>query len=467
MRRLRAQLALAFTLVALLSVAVAALLANRQTSADFRSYLAHSEVQQSGLLAELESYYQTHGGWDGVAQVFAARPGLGGGGGGRGMMRGAPALTLIDAAGAVRYDNAGAAGTPIGADELARAIPIVIRGAEVGRLVVRAGGQVGLGAAAERFLAQINLALVQAGVVGALLGALLGLLLARGLAAPLDRLAAAAHGLAAGDLTRRVAVAGPAEVADAASAFNEMADALERGEALRRRMVADIAHELRTPLTVVQGNLQAILDGVYPLERSEVQTVYDETLLLGRLVDDLRELALAEAGQLQIAPEVLDVADLVERELAAFRPLAAAKGVALAAQAHGALPAAWADPRRAGQVLHNLVANALHHTPAGGAVTLETTRRADAIEIAVRDTGEGIAAEYVPHVFERFWRADAGRARAQGGSGLGLAIARQLVQAQGGAIGVTSEVGQGSRFWFTLPPAAPEDAPAVSAPRCA
>jgi two-component system OmpR family sensor kinase/two-component system sensor histidine kinase BaeS len=231
-------------------------------------------------------------------------------------------------------------------------------------------------------------------------------------------------------------------------------------------MVADIAHELRTPLTVIQGNLHAILDEVYPLEKSEIQTILDETLLLGRLVDDLRDLALAEAGHLHLQPHMLNVADLAVQSIAAFQGIAAEKGIRLSTTIPANLPAIWADPERTGQVLRNLLANALRYTPNGGIVTLHVApgtslpdtecrdvgvQSAAFIMVAVEDTGPGIAAVDLPHVFERFWRADSSRSRMQGGSGLGLAISRQLVQAQGGQIGVTSRVGRGSRFWFTVP----------------
>jgi two-component system OmpR family sensor kinase/two-component system sensor histidine kinase BaeS len=473
MRRLWVQLTLAFIAVTLASVAAAALLANRRTSDEFRGFLAQSQVQESGLSAELAAHYQTRGSWDGVEQVFAAWRGPGGMGGGHGMMRGMPMLVLADRDGVVVYTSAGAPGARLDSAERDSALPIVADGAPVGFLVVHSMAQAGMTAAAERFLDQVNQALLQAGLIGALLGALLGLLLARGLAAPLDRLAAAARLLARGDLSQRVPVRGPAEVAAAGLAFNEMAGALEDAEGLRRRMVADIAHELRTPLAVIQGNLQAILDDVYPLEKAEVQTILDETLLLGRLVDDLRELALAEAGQLRLQPQPVDAAALVAQAAAPFEGLAAEKGVALTVAAPTGLPPVQADPDRAGQVLRNLVANALRHTPQGGTITLKAERRTlnDAAEawkassrtpkpespcsasilFSVADTGPGIAPDDLPQVFERFWRADRSRARAQGGSGLGLAIARQLVQAQGGEIGVASADGQGSCFWFTLP----------------
>jgi two-component system OmpR family sensor kinase len=300
------------------------------------------------------------------------------------------------------------------------------------------------------------------GLSAGVIGLALGLLIARGLAAPLGRLADGARRVAAGRLAERVPVSGPAEVRTVAAAFNEMAASLEAGEAQRRHMVADIAHELRTPLTVIQGNLRAMLDDVYPLSKDEVAIIYETSVGLRRLVDDLRELSLAEAGRLELRPQPVAVSPLLTREVALFADLAAAQGVTLRHEARPSVPDALADPERLAQILHNLVGNALRHTPSGGCVTLRVEQvaawagHAPALCFAVIDTGAGIPAADLPHVFERFYRADRGRARETGGSGLGLAITRQLVQLQGGTVGVESVQGQGSRFWFTLPAASPE-----------
>ncbi|MCZ7568324.1 MAG: ATP-binding protein [Ardenticatenaceae bacterium] len=296
---------------------------------------------------------------------------------------------------------------------------------------------------------------------------LLGLAIARGVSAPLRRLAIAARRISKGELDQRVPVGGTEEIVDLAQAFNEMAGSLQQAARLRRNLVADIAHELRTPLSVLQGNLQAILDDVYPLEKSEVATIYDETLILSRLVSDLHELAQAEAGQLSLNIRPVEIGPVVERVVALFEEPAAEKGTALTLALPSDLPPVRADPDRTRQVIYNLLANALRHTPAGSQVAIQVEwprpldeassshppamrQRPAALRVSVIDTGPGIPAQDLPHVFDRFWRADQARVRENGGAGLGLAIAKQLVEAQGGQIGVQSEVGRGSQFWFTL-----------------
>jgi len=262
-------------------------------------------------------------------------------------------------------------------------------------------------------------------------------------------------------LSQRVPETGSAEIAALGQAFNHMAADLEKAEVLRRNMVADVAHELRTPLSVLQGNLRAILDGVYPLEQTEIAALYDETRLLSRLVDDLRDLAQAEAGRLHLDVRPTNLVEVIQTTVANLAVAAEAKGVRLTAdwadepcreRSAERLPPVLADPDRLAQIMRNLLSNALRHTPEGGQITVRgTVEGPQAVRIVVADTGEGIPSGDLPHVFERFWRAERSRSRGRGGSGLGLAIARHLVQAHGGEMGVESEVGKGSRFWFTLP----------------
>jgi signal transduction histidine kinase len=207
---------------------------------------------------------------------------------------------------------------------------------------------------------------------------------------------------------------------------------------------------LRTPLAVIQGSLRALLDGVHPLEMKEIALLYDETRLLSRLVEDVRELALAEARQLPMAMQDVDVGSALRAAGARFSAAADAQGLTLTVSVPEERMLARADPDRIAQVLHNLISNAFRHTPAGGQVVLSAQAQGGHIRLSVRDTGEGIAPHDLPHVFDRFYRSDKSRTRSSGGSGLGLAIAKSLVENMGGRIGVESQPGQGSEFWFTL-----------------
>jgi two-component system OmpR family sensor kinase/two-component system sensor histidine kinase BaeS len=373
------------------------------------------------------------------------------------------AMLLVDASGRVIYDGTGTAPGQLQRAVVAGGVPIAVDDQVVGYLAMQGPGGSELSAQARQFLDEVNTALFQAGLIAAALGVIIGIAITRGLTAPLARLAAAARNIANGDLAQRIPEAGPTEVTDVARAFNEMAAGLQQGEQLRRQLVADIAHELRTPLSVLQGNLRAMLDGLYSLDKTEVAALYDETLMLNRLVSDLYELAQAEAGQLQLDLQPIDLAPMIARAATLFTEAATATGVTLELGMPRDLPAVRADGERVAQVLHNLLANALRHTPAGGKIALQATLvhnragtvtlpdRSDQVRISVTDSGCGIAADDLPHVFERFWRAERSRSRRHGGAGLGLAIAKQLVEAQGGTIGVASEVGQGSTFWFSLP----------------
>jgi two-component system OmpR family sensor kinase/two-component system sensor histidine kinase BaeS len=466
MNRLWVRLSLAFGLVTLTAIIIAALLANYQVSAEFRQFVTHGQMIDT-VAPELVQYYAVAGSWEGVETVVANLPGPGMGqaqGQGRGMRRGAPSLLLADASGRVLYDSAGSRqGDPLSRAELAGAVPLEWQAKTVGYLLPAGRGQSQLPASAQLFLDRVNLSLFQAALIAGILGLLIGVVIARGLTAPLGRLAAAARRISQGRLEERVPVNGAEEFVELAEAFNEMAANLQQAETLRRNLVADIAHELRTPLSIIQGNLQAILEDIYPLEKAEIASIYDETLILNRLISDLRELVQAEAGQLSLDLQPTDLAPTITTVVDLFSELAREQEIELTTDLPLNLPLVQADEHRLRQVFHNLLANALRHTPAGGQVTVAVDGppkngsgqpdTAAFLRVSVADTGPGIPSADLPHVFDRFWRADKSRSREQGGSGLGLAIARQLVEAHGGHIGVESEgvPGHGSRFWFTLP----------------
>jgi len=267
---------------------------------------------------------------------------------------------------------------------------------------------------------------------------------------PVGALTAAARRMEGGDLGERVIVSGSDEIADLAGAFNSMAESLQTQDRLRKAMTGDIAHELRTPLSNIRGYLEAIEEGVVEPTPDLISSLHEEAVLLQRLVDDLQDLALADADELRIASEPADLGDLLEGTVHAHRVTADAAGVALALDVSPGVTATI-DRGRIRQVIGNLVDNAIRHTDQGGMVSVVLTDYEDHLEIAVIDTGVGIPAEHLPHVFDRFYRVDASRSRDTGGSGLGLAIAAELVRLHGGSIDVESEVGNGSVFRVSLP----------------
>ena len=304
------------------------------------------------------------------------------------------------------------------------------------------------------FVSTVNRWLFLAVLGAGALAVLLTLALTRRILGPVESLTAAARKLEAGDLSQRVAVRSGDEIGELARAFNAMADALERNEALRRGLVTDVAHELRTPLTNLRCQIEAIQDGLQPADAAAIRSLHEETLLLSRLVTDLQDLAMAEAGRLTLRRAPVDVADAVEGALASLRPLAGERRIRLRADAPQGL-VANADRERFGQILRNLLSNAVTHAPEGGEVVVAARAvgiaGVEGVEISVRDTGPGIAPEHLSRIFDRFYRADPSRARATGGSGLGLAIVKQLVEVHGGAVRAESEPGQGAIFTFTLP----------------
>jgi two-component system, OmpR family, sensor kinase len=463
MNRLWVRLTIAFVVVAVFGIGVAAVVASLSIDREFRNFVAQSELdlQNSGLPEELIAYYQEHQTWAGLdavvsqigRKVFAdRRPNNQSGQQPPDRGPGRLELLVADATGQIVFDtHQQRVSEPLTADERKSATTLTSNDQTIGYMVITPGPIGNLLPPEQAFMDQVRNNLLLAGLIATLIGAALGAAFSRSLTRPLDRLATAARAIAAKDLTQRVESSGTVEVANVADAFNDMADSLQKAEELRRNLVADVAHELRTPLSVIQGNLAAQLDGLFPLDLAETARLYDETRLLSRLVDDLRELAQAEAGQLQLNIGSIDLKPVIASTAEAFNAMASEKQATIGVQLPDQLPPVKADSARVAQVLRVLVSNALRHTPTNGTITISALVMPDQVGVSVQDTGDGIAPNEVPFVFDRFWRGDKSRARESGGSGLGLAIAKQLIESQGGAIGVESNIGQGSRFWFTLP----------------
>ncbi len=335
-------------------------------------------------------------------------------------------------------------------------------GQRIGTAIAAAGVKV-YNVQQRSFLRTVNLSLAISGLVGGGAALLVGLLIARQVTQPVVALTVAANRMAEGDHEYRVPVRAKGELGQMGIAFNTMADRLQEQHALRNRLVDDIAHELNTPLSVIQLELEALQDGMQsPQDANE--RIKKEIALLRELISDLGTLAEADEGifHLNLAP--VDLAALVAQAVRRWQGQATANGVVLTAQCNDSLPEVQGDARRLNQVLGNLLANALQHTPSGGqievrcAAATETRSGSETaqsgtgrISITVTDTGDGIGPDDMPHIFDRFYRVDRSRNRNTGGRGLGLAIVRQIVEAHGGRMWVESTLGQGSQFGFSLP----------------
>lgn len=439
-RSLRVRLLLTTLFVVIVAVSVTALFASGTTTREFHRYILRSNTGQaqhfSLLLASAYSQAQT---WTGIQPLVEQ---LGHVSGNR--------VVLADAAGRVVADSdRELVGQVVRAGWPAPSGSVVVAGKPIGALYLNPLAEPSphdLG-----FLAAVNHFVLIGALIAGAVAVLVTLPLSHRIVRPLERLTAAARRMEKGDLTGRVSVRSGDEIGQLATAFNAMADGLTRLEQLRRKMVGDVAHELRTPLTNIRGYLEAARDGLVTPDTALMDNLYEEVMLLNRLVDDLQELALAEAGQLPLECRPVDVGEVARMAVEAIRPQAEVRGLELSLDLPSGLPSVTADLHRVGQVLRNLLNNALEFTPPGGQVRVAVRREGTWVCLEVRDSGPGIAPEQLPFVFERFYRADPSRARATGGAGLGLAIVKQLVEAHGGRVWVKSTPGAGSRFGFTLP----------------
>ncbi len=280
---------------------------------------------------------------------------------------------------------------------------------------------------------------------------LLTFFLSRHILAPVKSLISATRHFGKGDFSRRVDDKDKGELGELAQSFNSMAADLERTERLRRNMVADVAHELRTPLSNLKGYLEAVSDGLIKPDKNTIHSLNEEASILSRLVDDLQELSLADAGEIKLNIQPEDITGLIKDTVAGMQAKTTARGLELSADLPASLQAVSIDSHRIKQVLLNLLENAVTHTDKGGRITVTARQQDKTVYVSVADTGEGIPAKDLPLIFERFYRVDRSRNRKTGGSGLGLTIAKRLVEAHGGTIEVKSEPGQGSTFTFTIP----------------
>ncbi|MBE2233854.1 MAG: HAMP domain-containing protein [Anaerolinea sp.] len=442
MRSLALKLTLAFLFVGLIGALLVAVFVGVRTQREFDQFL--SDRNQQDLVTELASYYIKNSGWRDISAVAIRSH--------EGFVR-AP-IALVDSnntvvLGSRRYPI----GQVVAEKNLKDTLAIEVDGQVVGRVLLdvtplyRARAPYSPESA---FLRRVNRAIFFGALGATVIALALGILLARAISRPVKELTEATQRVSQGDLDHRVPVRTFDELGILAASFNQMSADLAASNHLRRQMTADVAHELRTPLSVILGYTEALSDGKLQGKPAIYDAMYGEARLLSHLVDDLRTLSLADAGELALNPVLLAPDESLERVAAANAEMAALRGVRLEVQVAPELPWVEADRERLAQVLANLVSNALRYTPSGGVITLSGAAAGDRVLLRVGDTGPGIEPQHMSHIFQRFYRADPSRPDT-GESGLGLAIAKSLVEAQGGVIQVQSVLGQGTVFTIDLP----------------
>ncbi len=447
MRSLALKLTLAFLLVGLSGALLITVLLQVRTRSAFDQFILNQEQQT--LVNQLTQYFQEHNSWQGVEQSFQSnllsqdRPDN---------KRDPTRFTLVGADHNVVFGSPrDRQRQPISDSELNRSIPLKVNNITVGWLLQgQSPVPFGVNTPESIFIENINQAALLSGLVAVVLALILGSVLALTLTRSLRELTEATVDIARGKLGRQVKIRSRDEVGELATSFNKMSLDLERATQARRQMTADIAHDLRTPLSVLTGYAEALADGKLP-GTPEIYTIFhEETLHLNKLVEDLRTLSLADVGELPLNREPTPPQVILERVVARHTFNAAHKDIQLVALPATSLPPVLVDAERMNQVLDNIVANAFRYTPRGGKIELSAAGAPTGVQLMVRDTGSGIRAEDLPHIFDRFYRGDAAR-RQTGESGLGLAIVKSIVEAHGGSITVQSTPEQGTLFTITLP----------------
>lgn len=497
MRSLWIKLISAFAGIILIGVVVNSLLINRVTQSQFRQYVSETGLAWANRLApSLASYYAQNGNWQGVDRYLGSSSTMGSnpsgtntqlnrtgsgmmnngmmgdngmwdgdmqdwmGSSGMGDMWGMMNIRLIlaDNQGKVVADTSQATiNQQLSTGDLRAGIPLQVNSQPVGTLLavsnVPANQSIG-----SDFLNAVTRSTWITGLITGVLGLILGFFLFRQIVLPIQAVTGAASKIAAGQLHQRVPVYSNDEVGTMARTFNQMADSLERDQKLRQNMIADIAHELNTPLTVLQANLEAMVDGVLPMDVNEIASLRDETALLSRLVADLSLLSLAEAGQLKLKKTTISIPDMIQRAVEPLKTQAEGRQIKINVNVAEDLPPVLVDPERMNMVLRNLVNNALRYTPPNGRIELHAEMNRGTMTLQVADSGTGIQANDIPFIFDRFYRADKSRSRNSGGSGIGLAIVKQLVEAHQGNVKVDSPIhttaegiGYGTCFTIRIP----------------
>ena len=451
---MRLRLILSFILIVIVSVVSVALIARRQTVTAVNTFIHRGGLSGTeGLVRNLEEYFATNDTWEGV-ETFFRRQGWGmGQGQGQNSTSGSndQRLQLADANGLILVDTQDKnPGGRLTLTERSRSVRLEVDGQTVGYLLPETSSQISQ-IATDALITRINQAAFSAAILASVVAVVLALFLSYRLLRPVGELTQASQKLAAGDLSHRVPVRGSDELATLANTFNQMAASLQLAESRRRALTADIAHELRTPLAVQRAHLEALEDGIYDLTLDSLKPIEEHNHLLTRLVDDLRMLALADSGQLELVRTPTAIIELIKRVISRVEPQAADRHVQIQHALDESPLSLSLDAQRIEQILHILLDNAMRYTQDGGVILVQCSFISDQCVLTVRDNGPGIPPEDLTRIFERFYRADKSRSRADGGTGLGLSIARKIAQAHGGDLAADNHPEGGAVFTLNLP----------------
>lgn len=454
---LRTKLTAAFIVVVLLATSIVAVVSTVATKKLFHNYIENSRLAREKQWSEqLALFYAETGDWAGVQEllVMPGRFGMMG----RHMMESKTGLLSGDRLLIINENNvvvsdstAKALGLRLKDKEIEKGTVLKINGVKIGTVIVQTNPPEALVRLEEIFSRSVSTAILGGGIAASILAMGLGIWYSRRITSPIINLTKTTQKISRRELFHRVEVKGNDEIAELTGAFNDMLESLEHNENLRKNLVADVAHELRTPLAILRGNLESLQDGAIAATPEVILSLHDEVLRMTRLVGDLQELSLAEAGKLVLHLNEADIAGLIERVIEPVRTVAAMKNINLGFSLPEALPPVNIDQDRISQVMLNILNNALQHTPEGGQILVSVSCRDRHLLVSVQDSGPGISPDDLPYVFERFYRADKSRTRSGGGTGLGLAIAKGFVEAHGGKIWAENVPTGGSIFTFSIP----------------
>ncbi len=442
------KISLSFVLVSVVGIGLAALIVQQSTKQNFQKVAyVHAE---SDFVSQMAGYYQLNGSWDGVnGYEQSLEHSSGSGSYYPFILTDQNCLTIIP-----ETENKTVA--QLAPQKCAAAAKVTVRGKTVGYVLTN-GSLPPLSSADQQFLTAAENGLLAGALAAFAIALILGIFLARSLTKPVSELTAAIHAMAKGDLQQQVQVRSKDEIGQLSAAFNIMSQDLAEANQQRKQMTADIAHDLRTPVTVIGGYLEALRDGVLASTSERFAVLYEESLHLQRLIEDLRTLSLADANELSLHPQRIAPKNLLSKIAEAYRLKAEQAHIHLNIDAQENLAALFVDVERMTQLIGNLISNALRYTSAGGEIKLSARRILGATVLQVSDTGSGIDPKALPHIFNRFYRADPARAAAGGESGLGLAIVKAIALAHKGTVSAESQLGKGTAFSVTIPDAQPAE----------